>query len=87
MDKKAIEGGNMTRTIVYDLGSKLSDEAPVFARLTSKQQVIIDRTIDQMMVDTYNEDGGVQAEKDIDMSWLERTACQWWAQKNLEAVM
>lgn len=86
MDKKAVEGGNVTRTIVYDLGSQLGDEAPVFARLTPKQQAVIDRTIDQIMADTYNEDGGVQPEKFIDMSWLEKTVREWCAQKNLEAV-
>lgn len=86
MDKKAVEGGNVTRTIVYDLGSQLGDEAPVFARLTPKQQAVIDRTIDQIMADTYNEDGGVQPEKYIDMSWLEKTVREWCAKKNLEAV-
>lgn len=86
MDKKAVEGGNVTRTIVYDLGSQLGDEAPIFARLTPKQQAVIDRTIDQIMADTYNEDGGVQPEKYIDMSWLEKTVREWCAQKNLEAV-
>ena len=86
MDKKAVEGGNVTRTIVYDLGSQLGDEAPIFARLTPKQQSVIDRTIDQIMADTYNEDGGVQPEKYIDMSWLEKTVREWCAQKNLEAV-
>ena len=86
MDKKAVEGGNVTRTIVYDLGSQLGDEAPIFARLTPKQQSVIDRTIDQIMADTYNEDGGVQPEKYIDMSWLEKTVREWCAQTNLEAV-
>lgn len=86
MDKKAVEGGNVTRTIVYDLGSQLGDEAPIFARLTPQQQSVIDRTIDQIMADTYNEDGGVQPEKYIDMSWLEKTVREWCAQKNLEAV-
>ena len=86
MDKKAVEGGNVTRTIVYDLGSQLGDEAPIFARLTPKQQSVIDRTIDQIMADTYNEDRGVQPEKYIDMSWLEKTVREWCAQKNLEAV-
>ena len=79
MDKKAVEGGNVTRTIVYDLGSQLGDEAPIFARLTPKQQSVIDRTIDQILADTYNEEY-------IDMSWLEKTVREWCAQKNLEAV-
>lgn len=86
MDKKAIEGGNVTRTIVYDLGSQLGDEAPVFARLTPQQQEVIDHTIQQMMSDTYADDGGVRPEQYIDMSWLEGDVRQWCSQKNLEAI-
>lgn len=86
MDRKAIEGGNITRTIVYDLGSQLGDEAPIFKRLTPRQQRIIDRTIDRMMADTYSPEGGIQPEKWIDMSWLDEDVRQWCAAKNLEAV-
>lgn len=86
MDRKAIEGGNITRTIVYDLGSQLGDEAPIFKRLTPRQQRVIDRTIDRMMADTYSPEGGIQPEKWIDMSWLDEDVRQWCAAKNLEAV-
>lgn len=86
MDRKAIEGGNCTRTIVYDLGSQLGDEAPIFKRITPRQQLIIDRVIDQMMRDTYSEDGNIMPEKFIDMSWLDKDVREWCAQKNLEAV-
>ena len=81
MDRKAIEGGNITRTIVYDLGSQLGDEAPVFKRLTPRQQRIIDRTIERMMADTYSPEGGIQPEKWIDMSWLDEEVRQWWASR------
>lgn len=86
MDRKAIEGGNCTRTIVYDLGSQLGDEAPIFKRITPRQQLIIDRVIDQMMHDTYSEDGNIMPEKYIDMSWLDKDVREWCAQKNLDAV-
>lgn len=86
MDKKAVEGGNVTRTIVYDLGSQLGDEAPVFARITQSQHEAIDRTIQLMMADTYTEDGGIQPEKYIDMDWLEKDIRQWCTQKNTEAI-
>lgn len=86
MDKKAVEGGNVTRTIVYDLGSQLGDEAPVFQHITPQQQEVIDRTIQQMMADTYMDEGGVRPEKFIDMNWLEKDIRQWCSQKNLEAI-
>lgn len=86
MDKKAIEGGNVTRTIVYDLGSQLGDEAPIFQRISPQQQAVIDRTIEKMMNDTYTADGGIQPEKFINLSWLEKDVRHWCAEKNLEAV-
>ena len=86
MDRKAIEGGNCTRTIVYDLGSQLGDEAPIFKRITPRQQLIIDRTIDQMMRNTYSEDGNIMPEKYIDMSWLDNAVRRWCTVKNLEAI-
>lgn len=86
MDRKAIEGGNCTRTIIYDLGSQLGDEAPIFKRITQRQQLVIDSTIDKMMADTYSDDGGIMPEKYIDMSWLDKDVREWCSQKNLEAV-
>lgn len=86
MDRKAVEGGNCTRTIVYDLGSQLGDEAPIFKRLTPKQQQVIDRTIEQMMRDTYSEDGNIMPEKYIDMTWLDNDVRRWCTEKNLEAI-
>lgn len=86
MDRKAVEGGNVTRTIVYDLGSQLGDEAPVFKRISPQQQQSIDHTIDQMMADTYSLEGGIQPEKFIDMDWLEPTVRLWCREKNLQAI-
>ncbi|MDO4497697.1 MAG: hypothetical protein Q4B58_07725 [Bacteroidales bacterium] len=86
MDKKAIEGGNCTRTIIYDLGSQLGDEAPVFRRITEEQQRDIDHTIDQIMAGTYAPDGTVNPEFYVDMQWLWKDVRTWCSQKNLEAV-
>lgn len=86
MDRKAVEGGNCTRTIVCDLGSQLGDEAPIFRRLTPRQQQKIDTVIDTMMHDTYADDGSIMPEKYIDLTWLDNDVRQWCAEKNLEAV-
>jgi len=86
MDRKAIEGGNCTRTIVCDLGSQLGDDAPVFKPLTPEQAENIDRTVVRMMADTYAEDGTVRPERFIDMQWLWKDVREWCKQKNLEAV-
>lgn len=86
MDRKALEGGNVTRTILYEIDSNLGDEAPVFQPLTDKQQLIIDNTIVRMMSDTYNESGAIKQEKFIDMRWLYKTVRKWCEEKNTEAV-
>lgn len=86
MDRKAIEGGNCTRTIVYDLGCQLGDEAPFFKRIKPKQQEVIDRTIARIMDDTYAEDGSIRPERYIDLSWLDDDVRQWCAEKNLQAL-
>lgn len=85
MDRKAIEGGNCTRTIIYDLGSQLGDEAPMFKRITPQQQQRIDRTIDRMMNDTYADDG-VKPEIWIDMAWLDKDVKAWCKDKNDMAI-
>lgn len=86
MDRKAIEGGNCTRTIVCDLGSQLGDEAPIFKVLTTRQRERIDQTIEQMMNDTYRPDGGIHPEKPIDLQWMWDDVRAWCAAKNLEAI-
>ena len=86
MDRKAIEGGNCTRTIVYDLGSQLGDEAPIFKKLTPGQQQKIDTIIDALMAGTYAEDGSIRPERYIDLGWLDKDVRRWCAEKNLQAV-
>lgn len=86
MDRKAIEGGNCTRTIVCDLGSQLGDEAPIFKKLTPAQQQTIDTTIEALMAGTYAPDGTICPERYIDLSWLDKDVRQWCAEKNLQAI-
>lgn len=86
MDKKAVEGGNITRVIVCDLGTQLGDEAPIFKRMTQEQHDTIDKYISRMMADTYQEDGGICPEKYIDMSWLDKDIRAWCDDKSLESV-
>ena len=86
MDRKGIEGGNCTRTIVYDLGSQLGDEAPIFRRIDEEQQACIDQTIEQIMNHTYASNGSILPERYIDMRWLWNDVKQWCTSKSLEAV-
>ncbi|MBR6988552.1 MAG: DUF3987 domain-containing protein [Bacteroidaceae bacterium] len=86
MDKKSIEGGNITRCIVCDLEENLGGEAPIFKPYTPEQMVVINQTLQRMMKDTYNENGGVQPEMVIDMSWLDKDVNAWCRKKGKEAA-
>ena len=57
MDRRSIEGGNVTRHVIADLGDLIGDDAPVFKPLTTDQQQLVKQTIDQLMHETYNDDG------------------------------
>lgn len=86
MDRKAIEGGNITRTILYELDSNLGDEPPIFRPLTDKEKESIDNIIIKMMNDTYNDDGSIRPDVKIDMSWLFNTTRKWCDEKCTQAI-
>ena len=82
-DKGFIEGGGVTRTILVELSDALGEEAPIFKTLTAKQKAIIDRTLEQMDADVYNkDDGSIQPEMYIDMSWMFPAVHEWCNEQN-----
>ena len=76
-DKKAIEGGNITRTILCRLDETLGEDGAIFKPYTSEQRVRINAMLDRLMRETYDKDGGLQPTVDLDMAWLDKTVCQW----------
>ena len=81
MDKRSIEGGNVTRHIIADLGDLMGDDAPVFRDLTTEQHRTLQHTVDRLMHETYTDDGGLQAITEVDMSWLYKDIRQWCQQQ------
>lgn len=86
-DKKAIEGGNITRTILCKLEDDLGEDGAIFVPYTSEQRVQIDRMLARLMNETYDNDGGLQPTVDLDMSWLDKTVCRWVRGKGNEATL
>lgn len=77
MDKRSIEGGNVTRHVIADLGDLMGDDAPVFQPVTPEQQTILQQTIDQLMHETYADDGSIQPVHQVDMKWLDDDVRSW----------
>jgi len=85
-DKKAIEGGNITRCIVCNLDETLGEDGAIFMPYTDQQREVIQTTLRQLMDATYTEDGLLQPQVDLDMSWLDKVVCHWCKTKGVEAT-
>lgn len=70
-DRKAIEGGNITRCIVCPLDDDIESDNEIFLPYTVPQLSTIKETLNLMMQDTYTPEGQLQPTKELDMSWLD----------------
>lgn len=87
MDRKAIEGGNITRCIRCELTDNIGSDGAIFRPYTDRQMEVINRTLQQIMDDTYTPEGALQPENFIDMSWIDKTVRTWCQQKGHEASL
>ena len=86
-DRKAIEGGNITRCIVCKMDDSLGEEGAIFTAYSAEQQAVIDSTLQKLMGMTYDGDGKLQPVVELDMSWLDKTVCKWVKEKAREATL
>lgn len=86
-DKKAIEGGNITRTILCKLDENIGEEGAIFLPYTVEQRIAIDATLARLMNETYDGDGMLKPIVNLDMSWLDKTVCKWVREKGKEASL
>lgn len=77
MDKRSIEGGNVTRHVIADLGDLIGDDAPVFKQLTPEQQNLVNSTVDCLMRETYTDDGSIQPIHEVPMGWMDDEIKLW----------
>lgn len=78
MDKAAIEGGSVTRTILCNVNSQLGENPLIFKPLTEKQKQSIDTTLQKLMSLCYSEDRkSLRKESLLDTSWLDPTVKKW----------
>ena len=86
-DKKAIEGGNITRTILCRLDETLGEDGALFTPYTPEQRARIERMLKRIMDDTYDKDGGLMPVVELDTAWLDKTVCSWVRAKGKEASL
>ena len=86
-DKKAIEGGNITRTILCRLDETLGEDGAIFTPYTPEQKAHIDRMLKRLMDETYDNDGGLMPTVQLDTAWLDKTVCAWVRAKGKEASL
>lgn len=87
MNKKAIEGGNITRCILCQLHDDLGADGALFKPYTPEQQEVIDRTLKTIMDDTYTSEGKLQDEQFLDMGWIDFNVRNWCRQRGHEATL
>lgn len=86
MDKAAIEGGNITRTIFCPLESHIGDLPPTLKPLTADQKQAINHTIDQLMGATYLDEKTLQHEVRLDTRWLDKEVEKWCSDRRCDAI-
>lgn len=87
MDKKAIEGGNITRCIVCPIDDHIGSDGAIFRPYTPEQLSIIQTTLNRLMDHTYNDEGELQPTETLDTTWLDNTVRKWCKQKGKEAAL
>ena len=86
MDKKAVEGGNITRTVLCQLEDQIGADGAMFKPYTEEQLTAINSMLEKMMADTYTPEGALCAPFTLDTSWIERDVRRWCQQKGKEAL-
>lgn len=86
MDKKAVEGGNVTRTVLCQLEDQIGADGAMFKPYTPEQMQTINGTLQKMMSDTYTPEGALRDSFFLDTSWIDHDVRRWCQQKGKEAL-
>ena len=86
MDKKAIEGGNITRTVLCQLEDRIGEDGALFRPYTEAQLHAIHTTLHKVMADVYTPEGALQPEMLLHTGWIDHDVRRWCVQKGREAL-
>lgn len=78
INKRAVEGGNCTRKILTRIDDDvLGEDAPIFRQQTADEKALVNRTVQQLMDETYTEDDLLQPVHLVDMEWINGAVRKW----------
>lgn len=86
IDKRSVEGGNVTRKVLCKLPDMLGDDAPKFKPIDNAGSALIKGTVDRLMNETYADDGTLQPTHEIPMEWLNQHVEKWCNAQRLEVL-
>lgn len=87
MDRDAIEGGNCSRQILCQLRDELGSDGALFVPYSREQLAVIDSTLAKLMADTYDGEGNLLSEINLDTSWIDSTVRRWCRDRGTEALL
>lgn len=86
MDKKAIEGGNITRTLLCQLDDKIGADGALFKPYSEEQADAIQDTLNKIMADVYTPQDTLKPEMLLNTEWIDCDVRKWCVQKGVEAL-
>lgn len=82
INKRAVEGGNCTRKVLTRIDEDvLGEDAPMFRQQTQDERAIVQKTIQQLMDETYTDDDLLQPTHLVDMEWIDNAVRRWCAEQ------
>ena len=71
INKRSVEGGNCTRKVLARIDEDLmGEDAPQFRQQTEAERLLVERTVDRLMKETYTDDDLIQPTHEIPVEWL-----------------
>ena len=78
INKRSVEGGNCTRKVLARIDEDLmGEDAPQFRQQTESERLLVERTVDRLMKETYTDDDLIQPTHDIPVEWLNLPVRKW----------
>ena len=78
INKRSVEGGNCTRKVLARIDEDLmGEDAPQFRQQTEAERLLVERTVDRLMKETYTDDDLIQPTHDIPVEWLNLPVRKW----------
>ena len=78
INKRSVEGGNCTRKVLARIDEDLmGEDAPQFRQQTEAERLLVERTVDRLMKETYTDDDLIQPTHDIPVEWLSLPVRKW----------